>query len=119
MSFSIDVDTSQLDTVMQNLLEKLGGISEIIATYCDESVIPALQAGAGSARHIRTGTYEGSWEVEQNGKEVDISTEAYYWIFLEYGTSRGIKPKPVVAPVVDIIVKELPGYIVQELTLNE
>jgi hypothetical protein len=58
----------------------------------------------------------GDWEVEQTGElSATISTDAYYWRFPEYGTSRGIEPKPVVHDVLERVLPELSEYILGAL----
>ena len=106
------VDKSQFD----EFLAKFGTLPEIIATFADEAVIPQLQSEAGSQRNIITGTYEGTWDVVASESEVDITTNAEYWVFLEYGTSRGIQPKPVVHEVAQTIPQDLGPYILRGVT---
>ena len=118
MSIDVQVDTSQLDAYMEDLREKLGSFGTMIADYLKSSTIPQLEAEAGSQRKVRTGTYMGTWEAEQDGEDAAVvTTEAYYWKFLEYGTSRGIQPKPVVSDVLSSLGEDLEQYLERALEL--
>lgn len=90
MSVVVDVsDISELANVFADF-------GNIVAEFLEEEIVPVLQDRAAGERNVRTGMYSGDWDVETNADSVDVVTPAYYWIFLEYGTSRGIRPVPVV-----------------------
>ena len=113
MSYSVSVDLSQWDALSQDLMDKLGSFAEAVVGFMEDYTIPQLESESASQRNVITGTYSGTWQAEAQGDdEVDVTTNAYYWVYLEYGTSRGIKPKMVVGAVV----ASMPGDLVQYLT---
>ena len=101
MSFQIVTDRSKWDAFQSSLQERFRGMGFFMKDYMDRELIPALQDMASSTRQVKTGTYAYSWVSELVGEdEVNLLSNAYYWIFLEHGTSRGIKARPVVEPVI-------------------
>jgi hypothetical protein len=116
LSFTITVDTSELESATEALNEIFSNWSDLIEQFLDQYTIPELQAESGSQRQVRSGTYSGTWEVQvESSDEVSITTEADYWIYLEYGTSRGIAPKPVVGQVIQQVPDEIGEFLSKAL----
>jgi hypothetical protein len=111
MSYQVDIDTSGLKETLAKVEGALGEFPEMIGDFLDDRVVPVLEAEAASQRKVRTGTYSGTFEVQIEVDGASVTTEAYYWVFLEYGTSRGIKPKPVVGEAVLGMVPDLAVYL--------
>lgn len=105
---------------MEKLKERMGTLGEVLAQFAGSVLIPRLEAAAGSERNVVTGTYSGTFDAEVEGSEgAAVTTEAYYWKYLEYGTSRGIKPKPIVPDAIENIQEELAQYITDGMSLAE
>jgi hypothetical protein len=116
LSVTVEVDTSELDGLIESITEKFGSMGEIFEQGLDTIFIPRLEAEAGSQRKVRTGTYAYTWEALAEGDDsAIIRTEADYWIYLEYGTSRGIAPKPVVQLVVGSSISDFMEYVVNSV----
>jgi len=115
---AVTIDISGFTSKMDDVMDRLAEIPDYVEDYIESAVIPTLEAEAASQRNVRTGTYAGTWEVESDDDSVSVTTDAYYWPYLEYGTSRGIQPKAVVGVAVDQIKTELPNYIIQALDLS-
>lgn len=112
MSYSVEVDTSDLQRLLSDLEGKFESVGDMLVQFLGDRVVPQLEAQSGSQRNVKTGTYSGTWRAEQEGdKAATVTTEAPYWRFLEDGTSRGIQPKPVVAEVVATIPGELSDFL--------
>lgn len=119
MSYSVEVDLGELDQAVQDVIEKLGGAGEMLANFLEQRIIPILRSEAGSQRRVRTGTYMNTWEAEQEDAEsAVVTTEAPYWTYLEFGTSRGIEPMPVVGDAVDAIHDELGAYLSNAMSVG-
>lgn len=119
MSVQVEIDTSDLERYVRNIEAKFGSLGELLRQFLDDRAVPALEAEAGSQRNVVTGTYSGSWltDVEDEFTAI-VTTDAFYWVFLEYGTHRGIKPKPVVMEVVRAMIGDLGPFIVDALDLS-
>jgi hypothetical protein len=116
VSYQVEIDHASWDSFADRLEGKLGSPGEILAQFLQSDIIPELEAEAGSQRNVRTGTYSGTWEAHQEGvSEAVVTSDAPYWKFLEWGTSRGIKPKMVVLKVILDIPERLMQYIGEAL----
>ena|SRR5712692_10199978 len=118
MSFEVSVDTRQLEQWATELHEKFGELGSLLEEYAQTEIVPVLEAEAASQRKVRTGRYSGTWESsERDERSAIITTEAFYWIFLEFGTSRGIEPKAVAEQGVKEIKRGIQDYLVQALDI--
>ncbi len=112
MSFNISVDLTGLNRWKDKVQDRFENMGDILTQFCQSRVIPELNSEAGSQRQVRTGRYMEDWSVEQTDESsATISTDAFYWKFLEYGTSRGIQPKPVVHDVLERVLPEVSEFI--------
>lgn len=103
---------------MSSLADKLGNSGEILEGFLQSRIIPKLEGEAGSQRKVRTGTYSGTWAAEQVDEDsAQVTTDAEYWVWLEFGNSRGLVGKPVVGEAVAVINSELGAYLAGALTV--
>ena len=118
MSYQVDIDHSLWDSFADQLDGKLGAMGEMLTVFLQSDVIPELESESASQRNVRTGTYSGTWQAENESELSSVVTsEAPYWKFLEWGTSRGIKPKMVVLKVIADIPERLVQYVATALEL--
>jgi len=105
--FSVTIDTSQWDSYRDGLMKRFGSSGELLKQFLDNRVLPALSAEAASQRNVRTGRYSETWQASSDGDmSAIVTTQAFYWKYLEDGTSR-MRGKPVVAQVLSGIESDL------------
>ena len=118
MSLSIEVDVSDLTDYMDAQKERFGDMGDMLEQFLDSQIIPQLEAQAGSQRKVHTGLYSGSWEASAiDDNSAVVTTDAYYWVFLEFGT-KYIAPVPVVQDVAKEMGEPLTEYISEALGLD-
>ena len=94
MSYNVSVDTSKWDAWVQDIESKFDSLGDFFQQFLEDQVIPQLQALAGSERNVITGKYMNDWQAEVEGPQAAVVvTDAYYWVFLEYGTQE--RPTPM------------------------
>lgn len=99
--FTVTVDTSQWDDFREKLEAKFQNMGDLLTQYLANRVVPALEAEAGSQRNVRTGRYSTTWRASQeDSMSAVVMTEAFYWKYLEFGTSR-MAGRPVVEQVLN------------------
>ena len=119
MSFEMSVDLTAFNRWKDKVQDRFENMGDILIQFCQNRVIPELSSEAGSQRRVRTGRYMGDWSVDQTDENsVTVSTDAFYWKFLEYGTSKGIEPKPIVHDVLERVLPELSEFILGALGLG-
>jgi hypothetical protein len=85
-SFSITVDDSQVQAMLNNLNQKLNNPTEGLLNAVDISAIPALRAQSSTDWNVRTGLYSNGWIAEPQGQQaISIGDLAPYAGFLESG----------------------------------
>ena len=116
MSFRVDIDLSDYDRLAGEIKDKMGDLGEVYRQFLDDRVVPKLQSEAGSQRNVITGKYMNDWEAQADGPDsASVITDAYYWVYLENGTSRGIKPKPILPTVFEEVMADMTQYVVESL----
>jgi hypothetical protein len=91
LSYNVEVDTSNWDDWKAQIEEKFGAMGDFLQQFLENRIIPQLQSEAGSERRVITGKYMNDWQARSEGQGAVVETDAYYWVFLEYGT--GDKPR--------------------------
>jgi len=87
MSYTVSVDLTDWNRLKDELADRFDSIGQMLMQFADGRIIPQLEAEAASQRQVRTGLYSGGWEARQEDeKTAVVTTPAYYWKFLEFGT---------------------------------
>lgn len=109
--FTVTIDTSQWDDYRDKLDEKFENMGDLLNQYLMNRVVPALEAEAGSQRNVRTGRYSTTWNAtQQDSMSAIVTTQAFYWKYLEFGTSR-MSGRPVVEGVLNATEADLAVFI--------
>jgi hypothetical protein len=112
MSYNVTIDTSKVQAMMAKIKDKMENSGGFLEQFLENRVVPQLESQSASKRRVRTGTYSTTWEARSDSaNSAEVTTDAYYWGYLEYGTSRGIKPVPVVGGVIQNIQDDLVHYV--------
>lgn len=115
MSFSVNIDTSALQSKISDLQAKIQGAPQRIGQFAESDILPILEAYASTERNVITGTYAGTWDVVVDGKTIMITTEAFYWVYLEEGTGK-IAAKPVVHESMEDSLDDLKADLIEYLS---
>ena len=99
--YTVEIDFSKWDAYREQIREKFENLGNFLNQFLGDRVVPRLQAESASQRRVRTGLYSGSWQnLQDTSSSAMVINSAFYWKFLEFGTSRGIRPVPVVGDVI-------------------
>jgi hypothetical protein len=117
LSYTVTVDASGLQEYMRRLQEKFQNIGDMITQFLFNRTVPTLSSQAGSYRKVHTGNYMNLFEATQLNAMAGVVTGVFYWKFLEWGTSRGIEPKPIIPEAIEQIRNEFADFLVDALDL--
>ncbi len=114
-NLKITVDASVMEQIARDLPGRVSALLDSLAETLKNDVVLSFgtsPSSPGEPPGVDTGALRASidWKSEGDGRRV-VHDGTEYGVWLEYGTDRGLAPRPFMGPAVERMRAKLPDYV--------